>query len=686
MRPAADESPKGPAMTPWKPAAATLLLAALAAPRCRRRTRRSPGSTAGRSRSAPSTRRTPSRPYADKDAWLARARFLREQVLVSAGLWPMPEKTPAQRARLRPDRARRLLRREGLLREPPGLLRHRQPLPAGGEDGPLPGRPLPARPLGLRPPRERRRRLDPGARASRSRARATWSSRTTWSATTTRARWTTASSTRASPSGGSGRSGCTCGTASARWTSWSRSPTSTRAASPAPAPPAAAPRPSCSPRWTTAIKVSAPVNMISHYMQGGDVCENAPNLRLDTNNMEIGALMAPRPMLMVSAAGDWTRDTPRIEFPAVQSVYALLGAKDEVATVQFIADHNYNRDSREAVYALVRPVGAREGRRRARSGSAEYDRRAAARTCSSSSGGSCRRRRRRSRRSWRRSSRPARRSSRRCGPATPRASRASARSSGPACATRWPRSLPAADAILESPSTSGVEGGRAGPRHRPARPRGPGSGPALGAAAGEPGGPSLVVHPDGIEGASAREASLVEPLRRRGWLVASIDAFNTGTRPGAARHERPLLHDLQPHGRRQPRPGRPHRPRLAEAAAGRPRGVPRRPRAGRARGASSPRRSRPASTAVVADADAFATERDEAYLDRLSIPLLRSVGGFETALTLGLGARLRVHDTGGVFDTAAVEASARATGAAERLRVSREKLTDADVVAWLAAE
>lgn len=52
------------------------------------------------------------------------------------------------------------------------------------------------------------------------------------------------------------------------------------------------------------IKVSAPVNMISHYMQGGDVCENAPNLRLDTNNMEIGALMAPRPLLMVSAAGD----------------------------------------------------------------------------------------------------------------------------------------------------------------------------------------------------------------------------------------------------------------------------------------------------------------------------------------------------------------------------------------------
>ena len=94
----------------------------------------------------------------------------------------------------------------------------------------------------------------------------------------------------------------------------------------------------------------------------------------------------------------------------------------------------------------------------------------------------------------------------------------------------------------------------------------------------------------------------------------------------------------------------------------------------------------PGLDAVVADADAFPTARDEAYLDRLSIPLFRSVGGFETALTLGLGTRLHVHDTADVFDTAAAAASARATGAAERLQVSREKLTDADVVAWLTRE
>jgi dienelactone hydrolase len=98
------------------------------------------------------------------------------------------------------------------------------------------------------------------------------------------------------------------------------------------------------------IKVSAPVNMISSTMQGGSLCENAPNLRIDTNNIEIGALAAPRPMLMVSATGDWTKLTPTVEYPAVRGVYRLFGAEDKLATVQMDAPHNYNRESREAVY------------------------------------------------------------------------------------------------------------------------------------------------------------------------------------------------------------------------------------------------------------------------------------------------------------------------------------------------
>ena len=99
------------------------------------------------------------------------------------------------------------------------------------------------------------------------------------------------------------------------------------------------------------IKVSAPVNMISATMQGGCRCENAPNLRLDVSNIEIGALMAPRPLLLVSATGDWTVNTPTVEYPAIRSIYAHFDAEDKVHQVQVDAEHNYNQESREAVYA-----------------------------------------------------------------------------------------------------------------------------------------------------------------------------------------------------------------------------------------------------------------------------------------------------------------------------------------------
>lgn len=114
------------------------------------------------------------------------------------------------------------------------------------------------------------------------------------------------------------------------------------------------------------VRVSAPVNMVSLHMQGGCACENAPGLRLDTSNVEIAALAAPRPLLLVAATGDWTVNTPRLEFPAVADIYGLYGdeARTRVETVQFDAPHNYNRQSREAVYAFFRrwlpaePAGA----------------------------------------------------------------------------------------------------------------------------------------------------------------------------------------------------------------------------------------------------------------------------------------------------------------------------------------
>lgn len=98
------------------------------------------------------------------------------------------------------------------------------------------------------------------------------------------------------------------------------------------------------------IKTAAPVNMISFLMQGGSLCENAPNLRIETNNVELGALMAPRPMIMVSATGDWTKNTLTSEYPAISKIYRLFGAEEKLTAVQMDAPHNYNQASREAVY------------------------------------------------------------------------------------------------------------------------------------------------------------------------------------------------------------------------------------------------------------------------------------------------------------------------------------------------
>jgi hypothetical protein len=100
------------------------------------------------------------------------------------------------------------------------------------------------------------------------------------------------------------------------------------------------------------VKAAAPVNMVSAHMQGGCGCENQGHLRLQLNNVEIAACMAPRPLLLVSATGDWTANTPDLEFPAIESIYRLYGAEDRVTSVQVDAGHNYNQESRQAVYGF----------------------------------------------------------------------------------------------------------------------------------------------------------------------------------------------------------------------------------------------------------------------------------------------------------------------------------------------
>lgn len=101
------------------------------------------------------------------------------------------------------------------------------------------------------------------------------------------------------------------------------------------------------------IAVAAPVVMVSEYFQGGCVCENASGLRHGTDNVEIAALTAPRPMKLVGATGDWTVNTTTKVAPAIAKIYELTGAGDHLSADVFTAPHNYNKTTREAVYAFM---------------------------------------------------------------------------------------------------------------------------------------------------------------------------------------------------------------------------------------------------------------------------------------------------------------------------------------------
>jgi len=105
------------------------------------------------------------------------------------------------------------------------------------------------------------------------------------------------------------------------------------------------------------ISVCAPVAMVSSYMYGGCVCESGMPIHqgpgIETNNAEIAALMAPKPMMVVSDGKDWTHNVPTVEFPYIQNVYSLYGKTDQVETYHDAAGvHNYNFVKRQPVYAF----------------------------------------------------------------------------------------------------------------------------------------------------------------------------------------------------------------------------------------------------------------------------------------------------------------------------------------------
>lgn len=108
------------------------------------------------------------------------------------------------------------------------------------------------------------------------------------------------------------------------------------------------------------ITVSAPVVHVASHFDGGCPCESGMPVQLaggGTCEAELAALIAPRPLLLVSDGGDWTSTTPELEYPFIQRIFGFYHAENNVRNVHLPDErHDFGPNKRQAVYDFFADV------------------------------------------------------------------------------------------------------------------------------------------------------------------------------------------------------------------------------------------------------------------------------------------------------------------------------------------
>ena len=105
------------------------------------------------------------------------------------------------------------------------------------------------------------------------------------------------------------------------------------------------------------IKVSAPVVSLSSYFYGGCPCESGMPIHdcgSRTDNVEIAAMAAPNPQLVVSDGKDWTDKMPEHDFLYLQKMYGYYNKTGNVENVHLPEEgHDFGINKRIAVYRFM---------------------------------------------------------------------------------------------------------------------------------------------------------------------------------------------------------------------------------------------------------------------------------------------------------------------------------------------